>query len=170
MKIVVTDACIFIDVITLNLTAKFFDLDLDIHTTADIINELYPEQKQILEGYKLSEKLTVHVLTGEEQLALMSEVHPKALTPEDLSVIFIARKLGNVTVLSSDKPLRKYAKKLSIEYHGMLWIMDQLVVQGAIPKPEAITKLNTWSNSNLIYRDNAEIKDEVDKRVKAWSN
>jgi hypothetical protein len=169
MKIVVTDACIFIDVINLNLTVKFFALELDIHTTADIINELYPEQRQILEGYKSNRKLTVHVLTGEEQLALMEQEHPKALTPEDLSVIFIAQKLGDATVLSSDKPLRKYAKKLSIVYHGMLWIMDQLVAQGALPKPEAIAKLNAWINSNLIYRDNAEIQREVDSRVKTWS-
>jgi hypothetical protein len=169
MKIVVTDACIFIDVINLNLTAKFFGLELDIHTTADIINELYQEQKQILEGYKLSSKLTVHVLTGEEQLELMEQDHPKALTPEDLSVIFIAQKLGDATVLSSDKPLRKYAKKLCVEYHGMLWILDQLVDQGSLPKPEAIERLNAWTNSNLIYRDNTEIQGEVDSRVKAWS-
>ena len=169
MKIVVTDACIFIDVINLNLTAKFFGLELEIHTTADIINELYSSQQQILEGYKSSKKLKVHVLTGEEQLELMSEEHPKALTPEDLSVIFIARKLGDATVLSSDKPLRKYAKKLSVEYHGMLWILDQMVAHGSLPKPEAITKLKTWINSNLIYRDNAEIQREVDNRVKAWS-
>lgn len=169
MKIVVTDACIFIDVINLNLTAKFFGLELEIHTTADIINELYPEQKQILEGYKSTTKLTVHVLSGEEQQALMQQKYPKALTPEDLSVIFIAQKLGDATVLSSDKPLRKYAKNLSIEYHGMLWILDQLVVQDLLPKPEAVAKLNSWIDSNLIYRDNTEIKDEVDKRIKAWS-
>ncbi|CAN5115887.1 hypothetical protein BH09BAC3_BH09BAC3_38200 [soil metagenome] len=169
MKIVVTDACIFIDVINLNLTAKFFGLELDIHTTADVINELYPEQKRILEGYESSKKITVHVLTGEEQLALMEQDHPKALTPEDLSVIFIAQKLGDATVLSSDKPLRKYAKKLSVEYHGMLWIVDQLVNSGGIPKPEAIAKLNAWIKSNLIYRDNAEIKTEVDNRIKTWS-
>lgn len=79
MKIVVTDACIFIDVININLTAKFFGLELDIHTTADIINELYPEQKQILEGYKASTKLTVHILTGEEQLELMKQQYPKGV-------------------------------------------------------------------------------------------
>jgi predicted nucleic acid-binding protein len=99
----------------------------------------------------------------------MEQEYPKALTPEDLSVIFTAQKLGDATVLSSDKPLRKYAKKLSIEYHGMLWILDQLVAQGLLSKQEAIAKLNAWINSNLIYRDNDEIKDEVDKRIKAWS-
>ena len=155
--------------IKLNLTAKFFGLELDIHTTADIINELYPEQKQILDGYRSTTKLTVHVLSGEEQLALMQQQYPKALTPADLSVIFIAQKLGDATVLSSDKPLRKYAKKLSIEYHGMLWIMDQLVAQEVIAKPEAITKLKAWVNGNLVYKDNTEIQTEVDNREKAWS-
>jgi hypothetical protein len=37
MKIVVTDACIFIDVIELQLTGRFFGLNLDIHTTADVL-------------------------------------------------------------------------------------------------------------------------------------
>ena len=169
MKIVVTDACIFIDVINLNLTAKFFGLELDIHTTAEVVNELFVSQQQILEGYKTNNKLTVHVLSGEEQLALMTETYPKALTPEDRSVVFIAQKLGDATVLSSDKPLRNYAKKLSIEYHGMLWIMDQLIDQGALAKAEGIAKLNAWINSNLIYRDNSEIQGEVDSRVKSWS-
>jgi hypothetical protein len=99
----------------------------------------------------------------------MEQDHPKAPTPEDLSVIFIDQKLVNATVLSSDKPLRKYAKKLSIEYHGILWIIDQLVDQGALPKPEAISKLKAWINANLIYRDNTEIQVEIDKREKAWS-
>jgi hypothetical protein len=116
------DACIFIDVIELQLTGRFFGLNLDIHTTADVLNELYPAQQQILEGYKSSNKLTVHVLSGEEQASLMTEDNPKALTPEDRSVVLIAKKLVDAVILSSDKPVRNHAKKLCIEYHGMLWI------------------------------------------------
>lgn len=48
MKIVVTDACIFIDVIELQLTGRFFGLNLDIHTTADVLNELYTDQQHLL--------------------------------------------------------------------------------------------------------------------------
>jgi len=169
MKIVVTDACIFIDVINLNLTAKFFGLELDIHTTAEVVNELFLAQQQILEGYKTSNKLTVHILTGDEQLALMSGSYPKALTSEDRSVVFIAQKLGDATVLSSDKPLRNYAKKIAIEYHGMLWIVDQLIAQGTLSKSEAISKLAEWVESNLIYKNNSEIKFEIAKRIKIWS-
>ena len=170
MKIVVTDACIFIDVIELQLTGRFFGLNLDIHTTADVLNELYPDQQQILEGYKTSNKLTVHVLSGEEQASLMTEDYPKALTPEDRSVVFIAKKLGDAVVLSSDKPVRNHAKKLCIEYHGMLWIFDQLVGQALLTKAEAITKITTLVNSNLIYKNNAEMQAEVQTRIKAWSN
>ncbi len=170
MKIVVTDACIFIDVIELQLTGRFFGLNLDIHTTADVLNELYSDQQQILEGYKTSNKLTVHVLSGAEQASLMTEDYPKALTPEDRSVVFIAQKLGDAVVLSSDKPVRNHAKKLCIEYHGMLWIFDQLVEQELLTKAEAITKITTLVNSNLIYKNNAEMQAEVQTRIKAWSN
>ena len=170
MKIVVTDACIFIDIIELQLTGRFFGLNLDIHTTADVLNELYSDQQQILEGYKTSNKLTVHVLSGAEQASLMTEVYPKALTPEDRSVVFIAKKLGDAVVLSSDKPVRNHAKKLCIEYHGMLWIFDQLVEQGLLTKAEAITKITTLVNSNLIYKNNAEMQAEVQTRINTWSN
>lgn len=170
MKIVVTDACIFIDVIELQLTSRFFGLNLDIHTTADVLNELYPAQQQVLEGYKANSKLTVHILTGEEQTALMSEEFPKALTPEDRSVVFVAKKIGDAVVLSSDKPVRNHAKNLSIEYHGMLWIFDQLVEQEILTKPEAINKINTLVNSNMIYKNNGEMREEVAKRIKRWSS
>jgi predicted nucleic acid-binding protein len=169
MKIVVTDACIFIDVIELQLTSKFFGLNLDIHTTADVLNELYSEQQQILEGYKATNKLTIHVLSGSEQVSLMSEAYPKALTPEDRSVIFIAKKLSDAIVLSSDKPVRNHAKKICIEYHGMLWIFDQLVAQELLTKTEAINRLTTLINSNLIYKNNAEMQEEVTKRINSWS-
>lgn len=169
MKIVVTDACIFIDVIELQLTGRFFGLNLSIHTTTDVLNELYPDQQQILEGYKTSNLLTVHVLSGAEQLSLMTEDYPKALTPEDRSVVFIAKKLGDAVVLSSDKPVRNHAKKLCIEYHGMFWIFDQLVEQGLLTKSEAIAKITILVNSNLIYKNNSEMQEEVAKRIKTWA-
>jgi predicted nucleic acid-binding protein len=168
MKIVVTDACIFIDVIKLNLTAKFFGLELEVHTTVDVINELYPSQQQILEGYISSKRLTVHLLTGEEQLELINDNHPKGLSPEDLSVIFIARKLQGSTVLSSDKKVREYAKKHAIQYHGMLWIVDQLVTNSLILKREGVKILDDWINSNRFVKENLEIKEEANKMKRNW--
>lgn len=167
MKIVVTDACIFIDVIELQLTARFFALDLEIHTTRDVFDELYPEQQQILEAYQGNNKLTVHILSPKEKLDLLSAEFPTAMSPEDRSVVFVAQKL-NAIVLSSDKPVRKVAKKMAIEYHGMIWIFDQLVNQGHLNGHEASTLITTMVKSNLIYRNNQEMQSEVEKRIKLW--
>ena len=43
MKLAVTDACIFIDLIELDLVSAFFQLHMELHTTVDVINELYSE-------------------------------------------------------------------------------------------------------------------------------
>jgi predicted nucleic acid-binding protein len=169
MKIVVTDACIFIDVIELQLTAKFFGLELDIHTTQDVFDELFQDQQQILEAYQENNRLTIHNLTPEEKIELFSEEFPKSLSPEDRSVVFIAKKLGAV-VLSSDKPVRNLAKKLSIEYHGMIWIFDQLVQKGQLTGENAAESITQMVHSNLIYRNNKEMQFEIEKRIKAWLN
>ena len=62
MRIVVADACIFIDIIDRQLSAVFFGLELEIHTTLDVFNELYENQQQILQAYHQSKKLTIHVV------------------------------------------------------------------------------------------------------------
>jgi hypothetical protein len=80
----------------------------------------------------------------------------------------MARKLDAI-VLSSDKPVRNHAKKLAIDYHGMIWVFDQLVEQELLAKPEAIAKLQRLVLSNMIYKGNADMIMEMEKRVKAWS-
>lgn len=52
MRIAVTDACIFIDLIELDLISDFFQLELELHTTVDVMNELFQEQKQVLIAYQ----------------------------------------------------------------------------------------------------------------------
>ena len=41
MRIAVTDACIFIDLIELDLILDFFRLDLELHTTVEVKNALF---------------------------------------------------------------------------------------------------------------------------------
>lgn len=66
MKIAITDACIFIDLYDLDLTVSFFSLELEVHTSLDVMNELYPEQKKLLEAYISMKKLMVHNIQNEE--------------------------------------------------------------------------------------------------------
>jgi hypothetical protein len=167
MRLVVTDACIFIDVIELQLTSKFFGLEFEVHTTIDVINELYPNQQEILRAFEQAGKLTIHILSAEEQIEIAKQNFPRSLSPEDASVIFTAQRL-NATILSSDKPVRTFSKKLAIEYHGMLWIFDQLLAQKLISNTEAISKLQSLLNSNLIYKTNQDMITEIEKRITLW--
>lgn len=169
MRIVVTDACIFIDLMELQLTAEFFGLTLEIHTTFDVINELYSQQQDILRTYEQSGKLVIHILSHSENIALADEDFPKALSAADRSVIYIAHKL-NAMVLSSDKPVRNHAKRLAIEYHGMIWIFDQLVEQGLLPKMVAVDRMKKLIVSNLIYKGNETMMKEIENRIKAWAS
>ncbi len=71
--------------------------------------------------------------------------------------------------MSSDKPVRTYSKKAAIEYHGMLWIFDQLVNHKLLSPQEAAVKLQTLIDSNIIYKSNHEMLNEVEKRIQSWS-
>jgi len=169
MRIVVTDACIFIDLMLLDVLVHFFGLDLDVHTTIDVLDELFPEDQAVLSEFQKRGRLTVHTLSAEERLAMDETKYPRALSPEDRSVLFLASQLDAV-ILSSDKAVRNYSKKKAIEYHGMLWVFDQLVLDGVLEKPAAIEKLQLLLSSNIMYRNNTELQREVQNRVVLWGH
>ena len=167
MKIAITDACIFIDLHDLKLTNNLFSLKLDIHTSLDVFNELYSHQQDILLAFHSVGKLTIHNISAEDRINIQKKNYPKALSETDKTVLFLAGKIDAI-VLSSDKVVRAYAKKKSIEYHGMLWIFDKLVETSLLDLSTAITKLETLIKTNIIYQNNAELIKEMDRRLKVW--
>jgi hypothetical protein len=168
MKLAVTDACIFIDLIELHLTSEFFALPLEIHTTLDVFNELYTEQKEILKAYRSVGKLAIHNLTSEERSQIQEESFPRSLSDNDKSVIFLADKL-DAKVIGSDKAVRNYAKSKAIDFHGMLWIFDKLIEYKLISPFEATSKINILFSKNIVYQNNIELNTEKRKRILLWS-
>lgn len=167
MKIAVTDACIFIDLLELEIVSPFLNLELEIHTTAAVMNELFIEQQENLLAHQTANKLTIHQLSGENLYEIQSTAFPKALSHQDRSVIYLAFQL-QATVLSSDKAVRNFAKRVAIETHGMFWIFDQLVDQKLLTKDLAVSKLRRLMNGNLMYRANAQLWQEANHRIKLW--
>ena len=167
MRIAITDACIFIDLYDLQLTAPFFCLELEIHTSVDVLNELYENQKQMLSAFQSVGKLTAHNTTEQEKIKILSIPYPRALSESDKTVLYLALKL-NAMVLSSDKVVRNTAKKNAIPFHGMIWIFDQLVNAGLISKHEASSKLKQLITTNLVYQNNKELVEEMQKRLTNW--
>lgn len=164
MRVAVTDACIFIDLIELEIITSFFQLDLELHTTVAVINELYPEQRQILEAYKSIGKLQVHNLREDDFQEMRQIAFPRGLSQEDQSVIYLARKLGGAIVISSDKLVRDFAGKLNLPYHGIFWILDELVSSNVIQNQMAIQILNEMPKINSMYQI-ATMKKEIEKRL-----
>lgn len=168
MKIAITDACIFIDLIELRLTSQFFGLQIETHTSLDVYNELYPEQQELLKAYQSIGKLIIHNINEEERIQIQNEKFPRSLSDIDKSVIFLAEKL-NAMILSSDKAVRNFVKARSMEYHGMLWIFDCLVEVNLLTRQDAIQKIQKLISNNVVYRNNMELVSEIEKRIKKWS-
>jgi predicted nucleic acid-binding protein len=167
LRIAVTDACIFIELCELDLVIPFFELPLEVHTTVDVYAELHPHQQKMLDVYQSLGKLTVHNISAEQRLIIMQSGYPKSLSPSDQTVIFLAQLL-NAIVVSSDKPVRHNAKIRSIEYHGMLWILDQMVEKGLCAGKIALEKLESLFKTNYTYQNNAALLEELQKRKKTW--
>lgn len=167
MKIAITDACIFIDIYELALTNCFFSLNLEIHTSFDVFNELYEKQREQMSTFLNQGKLVVHNLTQEDRKEMRGNVYPKALSENDKTVIYLAGKV-NAMVLSSDKAVRNCAENNQIEYHGMLWVFDQLVDADLITPQSAADNLETLILKNMVYQNNNMLVKEMDKRLKVW--
>jgi predicted nucleic acid-binding protein len=168
MKIAITDACIFIDLYDLQLTAQFFSLDFEVHTSIDVINELYENQQQMLKAFQSVSKLTVHIINENEKIEILSMPFPKSLSESDKTVLYLAGKL-KAMVISSDKTIRNAAKNNAITYHGMIWIFDQLVKHNFISKLEASIKLKQLITTNLVFQNNKELVEEMEKRLTFWA-
>lgn len=167
MKIAITDACIFFDLHDLNLTNYFFSMDFEIHTSLDVLNELYPEQRQILNAFISVGKLEIHNILEVDRIEIIKTSYPRSLSEVDKTVLFLAKK-HNALVLSSDKVLRNYAKSQAIDHHGMLWIFDQLIDQGILSKTQAAEKLKELIACNIIYQNNSKLMKEFEKRLGNW--
>lgn len=168
MKIAVTDACIFIDIIELDLISAFFQLDIELHTTIEVVNELFPEHKKVLEAYQIINKLNIQKLSEEDFYKMEQIPFPRGLSHEDRSVIYLALNLENTIVLNSDKLVRKFSESMSIEYHGIIWLFDQLISQEVLSKKESVQKLDTLLTFNSMYAGTLTRK-EIELRIKKWS-
>ncbi|GHB43004.1 PIN domain-containing protein [Mongoliitalea lutea] len=167
MRIAVTDACIFIDLIELDLVSDFFRLDLELHTTVEVMNELFTEQYQVLEAYQQVGKLIVHNLNAQDFLKIETLALPKGLSPEDKSVLYIATGLENGIVITSDNLVRKCTERLKLECHGLLWVIDQFVDQGICTKSSASGSLKRLMALNKMYAV-GKLRYEIEERVHQW--
>ena len=162
MKIAVTDANIFIDLIKLQLLGHLFNLELEIHTTREVVDQLNDSQYQKIEPLIQSNNLHVYHFTGDELAAINDLACPRALEFADRTVIFLADKI-TAEVLTGDGPLRKFCTARGLIVHGIIWLFDEFLEKELIHPVNAIEKLN-----ELLSFNSRLPKEDCMNRLKLW--
>lgn len=168
MIVVVNDANILIDLIKLQLVEAFFNIDWEFHSTNLIIeNELYDTQKAQLQPYIDTGRLIIQELDMDDMLTIMKmQAQKPQLSDKDCSALHCAQKL-KASLITSDNPLRKYAKEIKVEVHGHLWVFDALLAHHCITTEMAIHKLNELNTINAKLN---LPKKECEARMEQWKN
>ena len=125
MILAVTDANIFIDLIHLEMLGYLFNLDIEIHTTLEVHDQLNTNQKKIIQNFIQSKDLLVYEFSFEELTEIYSLDCPSGLEMADRTIFYYADKFNSI-VLSGDVKLRKHCEKIDIEVKGIIWVFDQL--------------------------------------------
>lgn len=169
MKVAVTDACIFIDLLDSKACPAFFQLQFEIITTRQVWMELDVEQKTELTKWIDSGDLSI--ISGINNVIEVRDENnlSKALSIADLSVWALTANEGGI-LLTSDGTLRKMAKQHKIETHGLLWIFDQMVENKLLPVAKASEKLQLVFNQNTHYKSDQKLFNAFEALLTKWQN
>jgi rRNA-processing protein FCF1 len=140
MKIAITDANIFIDLIKLELFGCLFKLNFEIHTTREVYDQLKSEQKIIAKTYEDNGLLKIRDFTFEELSDIYEMECPSGLELADKTVYYYSTKTEAI-VLSGDQKLRKFCLLKKIEVKGLIWLFDEFIARQLISKSIAIEKM-----------------------------
>ena len=163
MKLIVTDANILIFLSRLDLIDSFVAMDFEIHTTDFIIDEYYRGAKKEhnfknLDKYIRSGKITIHEYGYDDILVIYEQ--KKSLSPSDCSIFKLSLDLEAI-LLTGDKPLKIFSERSQVEVHGIVWLIDEMLVHEIIDQVEYREKLTVLKG--LSQRLPVE---EIDRRLK----
>jgi predicted nucleic acid-binding protein len=160
MKIAITDANIFIDLIHVGLIDELFGIEVDIHTTTNVVDELNTKQQQALLKFNKKALLTIHT---QEVFNIPEEIKKnKKLSDSDKSVFSLALQL-DAFILTGDGVIRQISGFQKIEVHGILWLFEQFVDKKLVSKKNAVQQLK----SLLVYNTRLPTT-ECERRINEW--
>lgn len=163
MKLVITDANIFMHLIDSGLPEAFFRLKLEILTTEEVFLEI-GDERHILEPF-VGNGLTV-VSSNEDQLeSIQTSPFARGLSFPDRAVLFHAIQ-RQCTVLTGEKLMNNECKRHGLDVHGILWVLDRLESEGICDHSLLTAKLQYL----MSLPDFRVPKDECSARLKKWSS
>lgn len=162
MKLAVTDANIFIDLIKLQLLGYLFSVDVEIHTTREVVDQLNAGQYEKVDSFIQAKVLKVYNFSSDELSEILEIKTPKSLEFADKTVIYLATKIS-AEVLTGDGPLRKFCLSNQLTVRGIIWLFDMFIKVELISHSIAIERMN-----HLLSFNDRLPKDECMNRIKQW--
>lgn len=169
MRIVFTDACIFIDLLECEACDAFFQLSLEVVTSYQVWMELENEQREALTQQVDREQLRIIKIQEDFVEAANERDLSSSLSIADLSIWHLAEEKDDI-LLTSDGVLRKMAKRQNIKTHGLLWIFDQLFEEELFAPKDLISKLQYIFDTNSHYRSDIKLYEAFERLKKKWDS
>ena len=162
MKLFITDANVFFDLMNIEALPEFFGLDFEICTTDFVVNEILRlEQAAQIQNFIRSKQLTVFKFSGEEIEEVVNLKTKRNLRRiADKSVLWKALQL-KCTLLTGDKSLRNEAEENGLEVHGSIWVVLMIVEAQLLSTAKGIELFE-----NLKFVNPGLPKDEIEKLIK----
>ena len=159
-SVLVTDMNIWIDLENGKILADVFRLPYQFFTTDFAVEEFIHPRWVTLQDLGLQ----THGLEPEYVLELvrLRQIH-RQLSAIDLAALLLARAL-DASLVTGDRRLNELAKAQGIPVHGVLWILDEMVIHHALTANQATIALREMLNQGARLPDG-----ECQKRFDRWS-
>ena len=166
-RIVISDANIIFDLLSVSLLEAFFALPCEICTTDLVISEITrPEQSKIVQKFIKSKKLGVvsfNAVDFSQVISLHTNCTNNA-SIADCSVWYYAKKVDG-RLLTGDGKLRSTAQKDGVKVSGVLYLFDNFIEYNILSPQEAAENLESLMNLNMRLPQG-----ECESRIKFWRN
>ena len=160
-SMLVTDTNIWIDLENGKVLAAVFRLPYQFFAIDSAIEEyIHPGLSRLQEL-----GLTLHGLEPESLLELVQlrQLHNQ-LSVIDLASLLLARAIG-ANLVTGDRRLNLLAKAQGITVHGVLWLVDEMVIYHVLTEIQAADALREMLNLGARLP-----VAECQKRIDLWSN
>jgi len=164
-RIVISDANVIFDLLSVQLLEAFFALPCEICTTDLVISEIErPEQQQIIQKFIKLKKLGVATFEFDEfsEILLLQSTSKNNTSIADCSVWYYAKKVDG-RLLTGDGKLRAAAEKDNVKVSGVLYLFDNFVEYGLLSPLEAAENLESLMTVNMRLP-----KAECESRIAKW--
>ena len=144
MKIAVKDAGLLIDMDLMGVLDVWVCLGIETLTTDQVFQEVRGRHPNVVAHVERGSIVVIPI--GLERIFQeIEEERYRKLSPEDVSVLILARETGAM-LLTCDGSLREEAEGQCIEVHGSIWVMDRLVDEERLAGSVAADKLEALMN------------------------